>query len=88
MTHQHPTAREPGRTQALKTITTDLEKRVTSATTQVETVASALRDAQQGGALSGPSIAAPFTTNHRELFAGVEYELPVHVGADGPGAPT
>jgi hypothetical protein len=87
LTHQRPTDRDADQERGLEATTGTLGHRVAQATERLESVARDLRHAQTQGALGGPPIPTPFTSTHRELFAGVEYELPVHLGADGPGAP-
>ncbi|MGB0592278.1 MAG: hypothetical protein ACPGU1_21550 [Myxococcota bacterium] len=86
-THRRPVARDTSVGERLLKETDALGESVDRATYTIEGIARDLRSAQRGGTLGGPVIPEFFIRTHRELFAGVDYQLPVHVGADGPGAP-
>ena len=82
-----PRERERSATEALEHLTQRFEARSEALAARLEGVAQRLRARQREGSLGGPPLPEPFVDTHRELFAGHDYELPQHVGADGPGAP-
>jgi hypothetical protein len=63
------------------------EDAVANWTEQLDAQVRTIRRLQANDSLEGPKVASDHAHHHAELFRGVEFEMPVHVGSDGPEAP-
>lgn len=82
-----PPSRDPAAELALDARARDLSRRGAARNASLAELAAEVRRLQGKGRLPPPLVPADFATGFRELYQGVYYAPPVHVGADLPGMP-